>query len=340
MAVGSLLILNGCGSKAEPQKPAKDMIKEAMANVQDAQSFGYKLSVNTDITGPEGQTPQNLKFVGDIGGLFHKSKDNDPKFTLAVDGSVQMDAKPETKLKAELRVLDKTLYAQLVNLPLEKDDLPKELSDTLLNKWWSYPLPTDVLKQIGLGVTTANEEESKKVREIYDQTNFLNPEYVGSEVVADVDSYQYKINLDKDKFLEFVDKVSQVRQEPMSESDKAEFKKAMDVITVTGSVYVAAQDKPYITKSELNIAIDAKEDSIKGNVKLAWLISDLNKADDVKVPDGAQPFSPLFLGGLGLLGNVQDVPVTEESTLSVDGTVPALEDVDVSTKGAVKVKVK
>lgn len=337
MAIVSLVILNGCGSQAEPTKPAKDMIKEAMTNVQDAQSLAYKLSVNADITGPEGQTPQNLKFAGDVAGLLHKAKDNDPRFTVAVDGSVQMDAQPEASLKAELRLLNKTMYVQLLNVPVAEKDLPKELADTFLNKWWSYPLPNDVLKQIGLGVATATDEEAQQVRDIYDQTNFLNPEYDGTEDVAGVSSYRYKINLDKEKFLEFVDKVSQVRKEPMSETDKAEFKKALEVITLTGAINVASQDNPYVTRAELNVAIDAKEENINGAVKLTWLISDLNKAADVTVPEGAQPFSPLLLGGLGLLGNVDQSPLTDESTLSVDGESALL---DTEEDAPVKVKVK
>lgn len=319
--ITALVVIGGCTAKSEPEKPAKDVIKEGLQGMQDAKSYGYKIDVDVDLSGPADQDPQKIKFKGGLAGVVHATEPTNPKFTLAMDGTLQLDTKPESKLNAEVRLLNKTLYAQVMNLPLSDEELPKELADTFLNKWWSYPLPEDVFKQLGVGMNTANEEQQKKIREIYEQTNFLNPEYVSNEEVGGVDSYKYKINFDKAKFVEFVEKVGKERGEPMSEGDKADLQKAMDVITFGGNIYVAAGDKPYISKIEGDLKVDAKEDEIIGTIKFAWTNTDLDKAADVKVPEGSTPFSPLFLAGLGLLGNVDDAALTDPSILEVDPEV-------------------
>ncbi len=337
--VTSLVVLSGCMAKSEPEKPAKDMIKEAMQNTQSAQSYAYLLNVDADIAGPADQSPQNMKFDGTLGGVMHYGEAKTaPNFTLAIDGNLQLNADPSAALKGEVRLLDKTLYAMVEKVPVPETELPKQLSDTFLNIWWSYPLPDDVLSQIGLNPVSASEEEAQKVTAAYEESNFLNPEFEGNEKVGSVNSYKYKINFDKEKFSEFVVKVAEIRGEPMSEGDQEDFKKALEVVTIAGSVYIADTDAPYFTKVETTVLVNAPEDEIKGTVKLTWTISDFNDADMVKVPEGAQPFSPLLLGALGLIGS--GGAMTDQSTLSVDGAGLGV-DVDASTQlGGQKIQVK
>lgn len=297
--------LTGC-QNAAPQKAPEVALQEGISKLSGITSYGFNLGVKGDLNGPEGKTPAKVNLdLAFTGGIDMKDA-KDPKFNLDAKGSMMADADGGNG-EVGFRLNKEAIFANLMSLEGKGAVvIPDEMKAQLVGKWWTMPIPPAALDEMAKSLPSGGDanltDDQKQMKALVEQTQFFkNVKFVGMESVGGEQSAHYSAELDKDAFMTFIGKVSDIQKQPMDDAAKAEMKSSLDSIDFSGDMYVG-QTSGALNEVKGNLVFKPKADnsSPSGTVMLSLMLSDLNKPVVVEAPKDAQPIPPEALGSLGL----------------------------------------
>jgi hypothetical protein len=303
------LVLVGCGpvNDFQPPKSPDEMVQEGMKRLNTVTSHQFDFKMNGDFTGPKSVPNSQVTLALKFSGGADSKQPKDPKLNLKADLNVKADGQ-NVAAAADLRLENKTAYVNLQKLDLPKEaNLPKEIQ-TYMNKWWSIALGP-YLDQLSSSLpltpgSVANlTPEQKKIKEEFEKTKFFKDiTYKGNETVKDEPSYAYTATLDKAAFMNFALKAMETqerfKQQPMTEQDKNELKKAMDGITFDAKLWVG-QKSGILNKMEGAMKIKGAADTDpSGTLNFTMEMWGFNQGIKVEVPKDAIAFPVESLGAL------------------------------------------
>lgn len=315
------LFLSACSRTSSPEAEAN--LKEALNNLNDAQTAQYSYDFNVEGNTPDGDFTMDMKLSGAM------DASENPKLSLVLDGSgdfskISVDGMPADmqemlkkaqEVAGELRLIDESLYMNLTKAP-EVLSSTTPFVQTIANQWWKMTLPPEALesyKSINkLGEKDVDEstltEDEKELR------NFLrNMEYLQNIQTAGSEDgmLKYEAELNKEGLINIMKNVSPEGQTP-TEEEIQEFRKALDSVSLI-TFWVDETEK--IVK-KVNGTIDMKfgegtEQEGMITAEFTSTFEDINEPVTVEVPENAKVFDPAMLfGGLMQPGVV---PVPEEA---------------------------
>jgi len=296
LSVLSLAVfLSGCSSVGEPPKPPEEMLKGAFENFGDVLSANYEIGVEADIDSPDsGKT--GFDFALD--GLFDFQKEEEPQVGVKLDGTFTDENAevPNGNYKFELRLDKDALYSLISEVPKD-DNVPADLAEQFLGKWWRITLPPQYLNGADLAFWTKPADESqmtaeeKAMKDIFEKTEFFREiKYLGTGKVLGENSFRYSAKLDKEAVKAFVAEAENFSGDKISKEDLESFNFALQSSDLNVEVWVGAEDLT-LHKLSGSMAFDGKE---AGKVDLKFDISfgELNTDLSVEIPEDAQEFDP------------------------------------------------
>lgn len=310
LAVSGLVVLSvgmsGCQNAAAPapQKAPEVVLQEGLTKLSEVKSYNYDVKMMGDLKGPQGEKPEKVKFNFGLKGGVQASSPTDPKFTLAATGDMSADADGGSGELA-FRMNKDAVYMNLMKLEGKGSvAIPEEMKAKVIGKWWTLPVPPEALEELSKSVPQGGDEnltaEQKEIKALVAETKFFKSvEYKGTESIGGEQSYHYAGALDEAAFMDFVAKASKIQGKEMTESDKVDMKKAMELFDFTGDMYVG-QTSGLMNKMKGTLTFTGGSDSPTGTVGMDIMLSDFNKDVTVEVPKDAQPIPMEALGALPL----------------------------------------
>jgi len=307
IAMSTALVFAGCQQAAAPQKAPEQVVKDAMKNLTNVTSNQFELAVNGDLTGPQGETPNKVKFNVTLAGSSDLKDLMDPKINLKFDGSGNADAQSASG-SAELRMNKDTLYFTLSKVDMQGGEaIPKEFTDMYVGKWWKLPIPADTLKEFTANLPEGGSQQTltpaqQKLKDEFENTQFFtNIKFVGTEDVKGLSSYHYTADLDKTAVMNFMTQASAEQGSAMTDSDKKDMTDAMAKFDFTGNLWVdSASGNLDQVSGDLKFTHPTASDPT-GTVTIRGTMWAFNQPVTVTAPAGATDFPVESLMG-GLMG--------------------------------------
>lgn len=294
------------GAPAVPQKAPEVVLQEAMNKLADVTSYSYDVNLVGDLKGPQGQTPAAVAFNLGLKGGVEMKDPKDPKLNLDLKGTMSADADGGSG-EVALKLNKDAIFLDLMTLDGKGSvTIPDSLKTQYVGKWWTMPLPPAALAELAKaapGADAANMTDAqKKMKALVEATKFFkNVQFVDSASVAGEDSYHYTAELDKDAFMAFVTKASELQGIAMADTDQKDLKASLDSIDLSGDIYVGKTSGVMNKmKGTLTIKANAAKPSPTGTVTFDVTLSDLDKAVTIEVPKDAQPIPADALSALPL----------------------------------------
>jgi hypothetical protein len=306
IALTAALVFSGCQQAAQPQKAPEEVVKDGMKKLTEVTSHQFEFELTGDLTGPQGEKPEKVKFTLALSGGADMKDNKDPKINLKLSGSGNADADTFDGA-AELRLNKEAVFFTLAKLNVKgtEEQLPQEFLDMYVGKWWKITLPPEALDELTASLPEGGSQENltpeqKQMKELFENTQFFkNIKFVGVESVKGEQSFHYSAELDKEAFMAFAIKASEQQGETMSESDKEEMRKGMEMFDFSGNVWVG-QTSGVLNQVSGDIKLKpASTDEPSGTISVRLTLWDFNKPVTVQVPSDAEEF-PIeqLLGGM------------------------------------------
>ncbi len=316
--VAFTLVLTGCwgGGAEELPEDLDSYIKGAFANWQAADSGSFSLDVDgkidfEDFVNDAGESIDGRTIIlnGVLDGKTTENSDGGTDFDFLIDAEGALDSDDPESFSAMIRQLGDTLYFRyddFPNLNLPEAESINQVAALFQSKWWSIPVPEDVLNQSGVSLFDLPEEDAELteqeqlLKDLYDETDFFTAVIEnGGAKIDGVNSTQFDIEFDKDAFYTYSVRAAEINGSPMTVESQEDFQTALDGLAIDLSVWVANDDQ-YVTKIVAGLAVEARDDERPGmaNLDVELEVSDFGEAVEISVPEGATPFD---LGGAGAL---------------------------------------
>lgn len=300
------LVISGCGAGVD----ANELVRTAMLNSYDIDSSTVQIAANLEFM-VEGEDAEgkNANAEGDfdlgVNGYFSKTEDLRPLFDLAFDLKGQFeegDSVVGGSGKVSVKMTDDAMYLNIESLPeLLLGNAGPEVAD-YVGKWWKFPLTDDVKK---LFVSTLDAEKEAELRKIVEQTEYFDKlKVVGSDKVADLDTYHLRGTLSGDGLVNYFKAVSAMTGQDISETDLVEVERLMSVVDdvevelwidkETGNyVKIAAQFEGDFADLTAELQPELPKDQLpEGDFELGFemTITGYNVEKEIEVPTDAQEF--------------------------------------------------
>lgn len=325
IALSAVMVFSGCQQAAQPQKAPEEVVKDGMKKLTEVTSHQFEFEVKGDLTGPQGEKPEKVKFTISLAGGADMKDNKDPKINLKLNGSGNADADTFDGA-AEFRLNKEAVFFTLAKLNVKggEEAIPQEFLDMYVGKWWKMTLPPEALEELTANLPEGGSQENLtpeqlKSKELFENTQFFkNIKFVGVEAVKGEQSFHYSAELDKDAFMAFAVKAAEQQGEPMSESDKQEMADGMKMFDFVGNVWVGQTSGVLNQVSgDFKLATDAA-DQPTGTISVRMTLWDFNKPVTVQAPSDAEEF-PIeqLLGGM-LGGAAMGDPSFDMSTTGGD----------------------
>ncbi len=316
LAVSGLVIvslgMSGCQTvsapvvPAVPEKAPEVVLQEGINKLASVTSYGYDVTLDGKLNGPEGQAPAVVSFnVGLKGGVDMKDS-KDPRFNLDVKGTMDADADGGSGTFG-LKLNKESIFLNLMTLEGKGSVIiPDNLKSQYIGKWWSMPLPPAALAELAKaapgGDAATMTDAQKQMKALVESTKFFKTvAYVDSVKVAGEDSFHYTAVLDKDAFVAFVVKASELQGTVMSDAEQKDLKDSLANIDLSGDMYVGKSSGAMNRmRGTLTFKPTADKSSPSGTVTFDATVSELNKPVVVVAPQNAQAIPKEALSALPL----------------------------------------
>lgn len=278
-------------------------LQNAVNKMSDIKSYGFDVTMSGDLTGPTGESPEKVGFNFNLNGGVDMVKVEDPRLNLNIKGAFNAD-QDKADAEFQLKLNKDAIYANLVALNASGSmEIPEEYKSMIVNKWWTLPVPPEVLEELKNSMPQDSEEnltpEQKQIKELMEKTQFFkNVKRVGNETVAGEESVHFTADLDKDAFASFVEEVAKIQGEEFTESDRNELKEGLNLFNFSGDLYVGSKSG-VINKMKGTIDFNDKENSgVAGKIELEASVSNINESINIEVPENAEDVPMEALGSL------------------------------------------
>ncbi|MFH1175731.1 MAG: hypothetical protein V1698_03350 [bacterium] len=164
-----------------------------------------------------------------------------------------------------------------------KSDLGKLESDQILNSYIpdeDFPVQENPAQKKDIG---------EKIKELAEKYEFLDADYIGSEVIGGIKIKKIRFDLDKGKLKEFLLKASEQSEQaiPMvsdyEDNRKEEIEKSVNSIESAKGSFWIGQDN-FLYKATFDLAMDDEEVG-KMDMNLEFQFSDYNKPIELEEPE-------------------------------------------------------
>lgn len=325
----SLIFVTGCGQTVETNESPDVVLLKMQEAMQKEKSENIIGTTQGNIELKLISTETNADAKGDIAVTYDSADINNPK----ADISISLDGKGDAggiegslNTSLSLRLLDKNMYVNIAKFALEASSNPelseqvKAMAPMFTGKWFKIPVPD------GQGLNVNNplfgsmtEEQKTKIEELAKTiplTKFISDAGTGGG------KYRYKVEIDKDNLMKFVEEIVTVLGESFTATDKEELNAALAsatgeaVLVIDGSTYhldevqngtlqmiqdgkdvnASLSAKMTDTETSANLGITAEEVQITLKIDL-----DTQKKSSVNIvaPADAEEFDPsMMMGGL------------------------------------------
>ena len=82
IALTAALVFSGCQQAAQPQKAPEEVVKDGIKKLTEVTSHQFEFELKGDLTGPQGEKPEKVKFTVMLGGGADMKDNKDPKINL------------------------------------------------------------------------------------------------------------------------------------------------------------------------------------------------------------------------------------------------------------------
>ncbi|MBD3330490.1 hypothetical protein GF354_03085 [Candidatus Peregrinibacteria bacterium] len=316
-----LVGLNGCslGLKGDgPDKEPKEVLKEAISNsVENTKSSEYEFSMDADLDGPEGESPENIKFKFNLSGELDHTDLTKPKLTMKVDGTGNWDNGEMQELMGELRLDGEYLYFIVEKITDFEGQFPTSMYEPYLAKWWKMAIPEGTFSE-----ENVLAPQNKELKQLVKGTDFFkNAKYAGIGDVKGEEVYKYEVTLDRQAVVTFLVESAKISTgEDASESEINELREALETIEISGVFYVSTAD---MTSRGMDGVLELEvKDGANGTVDFSMYSWNHNKDVVIEVPEGAEEFDPMMF----LFGGAMDPSMMEDMEAPMDPSM--MEDME------------
>ncbi len=298
--ISFLLIVStflACSSTGlEPVKSPEEIIKEAMLNSSEFRSGTFSV----DLDGEMENTilEQEIDLDVTISGTYDSRDLDDPKLALVMNLLGHFDEGEEQKIEFEMRFLSEQMYLVLNDISDFDGQVPLPLVQGFLKQWWSIPMPKDDVQSATLKAFYENSDDPTSIalKEMYlKHFVFKDLKYTGNENVNGEAAYVYSWTLDKDAFVEYMQGVGDVLEQPLTEEEMSDTKTFLESIEVKGEMYIS-QDELILVKTDGEIEINELE-GVSATFDFQYEVADWDQNVKIEVPEGATEFNPAALMG-------------------------------------------
>lgn len=316
--VSILALFTSCGWFDKGPGDAEEIVKEGFKKVQDVKSGDYILSVNGEMSPADNEKGEEvnknglekLVFNVDFSGVYDSNDSKNPKFTLVLAGEGSLNGGKEENLKAEMRGVGTDMYLVLDSMSDFGNPMYSAFTGSILKQWYKVAMPEGAATSYLSKSEEDMTPEEKKLKELFQNTSLWKKvKYKGEEMVDGVDSYKYRVVLDKAALKEFFVESAEITGNPMLAGTNG-FDKFVDNTEFEGFVWIAKSD---MTFRKLSGDVDVEDlEGVDAEFTMTYSISNLNGTVSVDTPENAKEFDPMsLLGGLGagMADGTEAVPV-------------------------------
>lgn len=284
----------------------QDQIKEAFLNSQYAESGKFDVGFDVDLQSEEvvGSPAESLVVKGSFFGAYN-SVDKDlgtyeSSFDLSGTGSYNGSESMSIALSVVMK--EESLYFILEDVPTFEDPelaSVNTMAALFKGKWWSVPVPAEVLSQTQdtTWLTLPPEsddltEEQKQLHELFKAAEFFESvEFVGTESVDGVRSDKFEVVLDAEGIFDYAVSYGEISGDPMSVEDEESLKALFESSEIEMEVYIAQKDK-YLSRVVLMVEAESTDSEAPGEMSLVFdfVLTELNKPQTIEAPEDATPF--------------------------------------------------
>jgi len=287
IGISALFLIAGCGTVEEPKMSADEAVKHGLEKIADVKSYDYELSFSGDMKEQGGNTNFGITLAGAVDSRNMK----DPKMSMHLIGSLNGGQDMSGSVDAELILVNKALYGNVKKVDLNGMNELLTPYSSMFSKWWMYELPKEAMDALEKSTPEASTdtqltEQQKQIKEAYENANlFSNPKYVGVDVVKGQDSYKYSVDFNKENFVKFIQKFSEIQGEEQMNADMvSEMNEGMKDINLTGFVWVDA-NSGVMNQLTGNIKVAGDQSA---NLTFRLSLGNIDKDVSVAVPSGAE----------------------------------------------------
>lgn len=266
------LVLLGLGCK-KPVANANVMqaMRAAMTEVHSA-AFALAVSGSSEEAAVPGVDTFELGLTGSIRRGEAQVANATGTFSIKTDGEEKMEA------AGEYRLVNNVSFARLTTVPA----IPGFDLSQFKNTWYSFPTSTDrMMEKTEKGKDLSKQQIDALEKLVRDTEFFSSVEAVGNEELRGVATTKYRVLLDEDAVVRFMEESGRIMEEPVTEEDREEARKGVREWNANpGTLWIGDTD------SYLYRLAGSME---KGTVQID--LYDFNKAGAaVEVPAGAKDF--------------------------------------------------
>lgn len=320
VAMMALAMFSACG-KAEPDKTPEEVVREGIINSFDVAKSSFEMNISVDGEGPDVADPSKtvpMSFEIMMSGSADQTDMTKPLANLVIDGSFKNGEAAAEEFAGELRIKESMVYAMVSKFPSLGGQVPAEMVEPNLNKWWKYEVPAGTLDAFkSLSVTEEDTEQITKMKEFFKTNNLIKDlKYEGTEKVMGESSYKYSGTLDEEVFKALVKLVGEVAGEAVP-ADAMNFDEVEDIML---TVWVGVED---MTMRGMKADVTAAPaDGSKATIAFEVMMGDLGKEVTVEEPADAADIMTL-LGPLmgGMMGAPMDDSMMTDPAMMGDDSM-------------------
>lgn len=267
VGLGAVLIFSGCslfGGGTPAEKPA-DVLRSMQSKIQDREmkSGNVMGTLAFDVSGADTKGTFTVKVDTD----FDVAKKGDEKVRLSLDlsgngSSSTAGVSGEGSLKADLMVFPAMLYAKLNELKVMSKEQPElqqqvdAMAKLYAGQWWKLDLPQSPFDMKSNSSSPLTADQESKMKDLVKNSDlFTVVKDYGTETMNSVQTYHYGVELNQEGIVKFAKDASVIMEKTFTADDEQQLRDGLKKASLTGEVWVGAQDKfVYKVKATVNAA--------------------------------------------------------------------------------------
>lgn len=286
------LCLSACAKKSD--LPPEEVLRRSAQNIDKLQAAHFTAHANV-------ATPDGTQFTLDADGVL-SSGGKQFQFTIALNGSYNAKGVSHTvDAQADVAVAgQRDVFFRLRSLSIapSQDAISQQTIDSILNQWWKLPVDESA--------STSDISPDPQLLRL--QASVMRVlEDKGIESVSGSDAYHYRVSLDAEKFLAFLQASAAKRGESY---DSATATAAVQLFSGVGDLWI---DRETMFMRKIDWQFGSKEQQRPVSIRISASLSDYNH---VQLPPFPQDAKPWELGALLTPSVMQKNAAQTSSSLS------------------------
>lgn len=270
-----------CGKKLTPDQVMNKM-NEAM--VDEAQSFNFTSSISLETempplgrAKPSGK-PVPTEIAIDSNGKVDITETGKPKFETMTNGQILSEG-ISINAAADFKLLEDSLYFRVRQLP---SFLPLNIQ----TGQWFYQSVSKTKEQKRQELSA---QDLKTMRELWKNHQIIKvTEDLGEEKINNVKSHHYKIALDRQGAINYMEDLAKARNEQVTEKMKKDFNELLDKLEkMSGEIWIGKK-KYFVRKLSLNMPLPVEDREIQTNIDINF--NDYNSDIEIIEPKDAKEY--------------------------------------------------